>query len=260
MTRVAAGSHRVLVGPRRSRLLVNPVYVSELAAGSGAVWLLTSSGILRVAPGSGRIARILRVPADPRAKARPRCRTRADGDAIEAGPGALWVVSTSVYRCAVGGPPHTNVRQQIFYTLSRLDPSTNRVTRTYALRGLPRRLAADAGGVWLTDCPHVPLGCGRDPAGGRELLHRAAGRQTRPKLVARLPAGDIVGMAAAGGTLWISQRRGLDRGGVLLRLEAASGRVSTALELQGPPSNPVAGEAGAWVLDTGERTLIRVRR
>jgi hypothetical protein len=236
------------------------VYVSQLAAGSGAVWLLTSSGILRVAPGSGRVARVVRVPADPRAKLRPRCRTRADGDAIEAGPGAVWVVSTSVYRCAVGGPPHTNVRQQIFYTLSRLDPSTNRVTRTFALRRPPRRLAADAGGVWLTDCPTAPPGCGRDPSGGRELLYRAAGRQARPQLVTRLPAGEVVGMAAAGGTLWISQGRGLDRGGVLLRFVVAAGRLSTALELQGPPSNPVAGADGAWVLDNADRTLIRVRR
>ena len=91
-----------------------------------------------------------------------------------------------------------------------------------------------------------------------DILERVGSGDVRPTRVARLPPGDVRGLAADRDAVWISQRAAGERQGALRRIAAGTGATSTPLTLAGPPSNVVLARGRAWVLDTYERTLIGV--
>lgn len=254
LARVQAGSHRITRGPRRSRLTPRPSSISALAVGAGGVWMGDITRILRADLRSGRIVRSIALPPDPRARGR-RCTKEVRPDLLTTGSGAAWFTSTTVHRCPVGRP-HTDVRQRIYHTLWRIDPRTNRPVRALALPGPYAALAAGPSGVWALACSAATQSCGSYSPGARKLL-RLGPRGNRPATVARLPAGEVVGLAVGRDAAWVSQKPavGSGLGGVLRRIDAATGRLTTALALQGTPSNVAADDVGAWVLDTRERTL-----
>jgi ABC-type branched-subunit amino acid transport system substrate-binding protein/predicted Ser/Thr protein kinase len=94
--------------------------LSDIAVGAGAVWVSDGGGVVwRVDPGRRATQRTIPV---------------AKGvDSLAFGSGFLWAVN-----------PFEG-------TLSRIDPSTNEVSRTIAIGGTPRDVTAWEGSLWVSD-------------------------------------------------------------------------------------------------------------
>lgn len=267
LLRVDARTHRVSSGaPPRGW----DAGIRAIAVGAGAVWLLvnrtsaapdgTVQGVLRVDPRSGRIVRTIALQPDRRIRATSRCQAGNDSaDLLAAGAGAVWVMSTANYGCAAapGRRQRRRDRPGRSTRLRRIDPHTNRVTRTIELRHAYAKLAAGPGGVWATTCSAaLGPGCQRPTP---LALHRIRLSDGSPAAVMPLPGGPhVTGLAASRDAVWISQADEDWRGGTLRRLDRATGRLSRVRRFQGPPSNVSIAETGVWVLDTLARTLIRI--
>lgn len=257
LARIDARTHRVTTGPRHRRL--RPL-MHQVAAGASAVWVLINAtdrpwhGVLRADPRTGRILRAISLPRGPRRRTTPRCRDHDHGaDALAVGAGAVWVKSTSAYVCQ---PGPIRFRQR----LQRIDPRSNRVTHTIALRHTYAQLAVAAGGgVWATTCAKEFQAAICDKP-LRPALHRISLRNGQATAITPLPAGKVVGLAASRDGVWLTQTGHDTRGGTLRRLDPTTNRLSTVLRLQGAPSNVSIDSDGAWVIDTFARTLIRVPR
>jgi hypothetical protein len=96
--------------------------------------------------------------------------------------------------------------------------------------GFAYGLAADGGAVWVLSGTGDP-GSGRDRSGRLRRLDRRTGEVTATTPLPDLDVGRdgvAVGLALGGGAVWLAgpYSRGLDGGGVLLRVDPASGRVA----------------------------------
>jgi len=235
--------------------------LSEMSVGAGGVWLLVQSRpgrqrILR-AGRDGRIEAVIALRPDRRAPRSRRCLVWENARIGAGTAGAVWVASSATWSCGRLTPQKILRLPIRARTLRRIDPRSNRVTRTIALDHAYERLTATATELWATTCVLRIgiLGC--EPS-ERPELHRLGTRDGRPTSVTRLPAGRVIGLATSRDAVWISHIGPRGRGGRLLRVDRRTGRLSTALRFEGAPSNVSVGEGGVWVLDTFARTLIRV--
>jgi hypothetical protein len=127
--------------------------------------------------------------------------------------------------------------------------------------GFPYGLAADAGAVWVLSGSGDP-GTGRDRTGRLRRLDRHTGEVTATTPLPDLDVGHgnvAVGLAVGGGAVWVAgpYARGLHGGGILLRVDPASGRVG------GWFRDPLwffqdvlaAGPSGVWVATAAPELL-----
>jgi hypothetical protein len=119
--------------------------------------------------------------------------------------------------------------------------------------GFPYRLAADNGAVWLLSGTGQP-GSGRDRSGRLRRLDQRTGEVTATTPLPDLDVGRVdpeVGLAVGDGAVWVAgpYSRGLHAGGILLRVDPASGRVAGWLRdpLWFFQEVLAAGPRGVWV-------------
>jgi hypothetical protein len=120
--------------------------------------------------------------------------------------------------------------------------------------GFAYGLAADHGAVWVLSYRGEP-GTGHDRSGQLRRLDQRTGQITATTPLPDLNAGRdgvAAGLALGGGAVWLAgpYARGLSTGGILLRVDAASGRVTGWLRdplwyFQGVLA---AGPRGVWVV------------
>jgi hypothetical protein len=126
---VAAGGLVTRIDPRTRRAVVVPDIetvvppVVQLAAGAGAVWATTTAGrqLLRIDPGTARVAASLSVPAG----------------AVAADRRGVWTVC-----CESGAGPGR---------LIRIHPVSGRVVKVIGLPGHPYAVGVGPSGVWVGD-------------------------------------------------------------------------------------------------------------
>jgi DNA-binding SARP family transcriptional activator len=153
---------------------------------------------------------------------------------IAAGRSDVWVIGNP------GGQPPL---------AWRIDPHTNKVTRTVPLDDGPRAVAIVDNSVWVRD----DFGIVR--------LDRRTGRVERRLALASHGCCEWGGLAVGGGSVWAV---GIARG-VLWRLDAGTGRLVSAIPLRGQhPVNLVSspahagvavGGSAAWVADANGAIL-----
>ena len=133
--------------------------------------------------------------------------------------------------------------------------------RAVRLSGFPYGLAADKGAVWLLSASGHP-GSGRDLSGRLRRLDQRTGQVTATIPLPHLDVGRVgaaVGLAVGGGAVWVTgpYARGLHGGGILLRVDPASGRV--AGWLRDPrwffQEALAAGPRGVWVATAAPELL-----
>jgi hypothetical protein len=235
----------------------DPPEVHDMAVGAGGVWLQRGDRVLRVDPQTSRVVATIRIPhSAPQPHQTPCARleesvSNRQNSLVAVGAGSVWVTSD----CGRGASG--------FGFLLRIDPRTNRVTRRVALRASYTAIAAGSLGVWGATpgpAPYPALPGSKPVRAMPRALHRISVRDGRPDRVTTLPGGAATGLAVSRDAVWAT-RFGLDNAapaGVLLRLDASSGRPSTALALE-QPYDLAVGEHGVWVIDGFARTLTRVR-
>lgn len=202
----------------------------DVAAGPSGVWVLRGSG------GSGR-DRLLRV--DPRTDevvaATP---VRQVASHVGSGDdGTAWVVRLE---------PTVGQDEELL----QVDPSGS-VTRTIPLPALESGGRVDAmlaagGAVWIAD------------SAGRLLRVDTASGQVRTIATTRW-LRPVVGLAAAGGSIWVAFRNGLQR------LDPTDGRVTLrvsdpALQQVIPADSLAAGAGALWIAGGGDEMSDRLLR
>jgi hypothetical protein len=117
--------------------------------------------------------------------------------------------------------------------------------------GFAYRLAADLGAVWVLSGTGEP-GSGRDRSGRLRRLDRRTGKVTATTPLPDLDVGSdsvAVGLALGGGAVWLAGPYPRGNGGILLRVDPASGRVTGWLHdpLWFFQDVLAAGPRGVWV-------------
>jgi outer membrane protein assembly factor BamB len=232
-----------------------PPLAADLAVGAGGVWVLEefTSHVLRADARTGRIVQSIELPHS-RGHTASGCQLgHEEARRVATARDTVWVTSDTDSPCPGSGVPA--------HRLSRIDARTHRVTRTVPLSRELTALAASGDGVWgvtcgegtppptiATTCPNATL-IAIDPRDGR-----AIGRTP-------LPSGDITGLAVSAGAVWVSQLLQTEdqTRGRLLRMDRATGRLTTALRLSGAATNVVVAAGRAWVANVAGRTLTRIR-
>jgi hypothetical protein len=169
-----------------------------------------------------------------------------------------------VGRLAVGAGA---VWTQAFQDQGRWDQRLWRVplaggpARAVRVSGFPYGLAAGVGAVWLLSATGAP-GSQRDGTGRLRRLDQHTGKITATTPLPDLDVGLVdpeVGLAVGDGGVWVAgpYSRGLHGGGILLRVDPASGRV--AGWLRDPRwffrEQLAAGPRGAWVATAAPELL-----
>ena len=209
-------------------------------------------------PRDASIQRVIALPGEPRFRFSRKCfgfesaqiAARTRGRRLDHVDGGLGLRQRSVRpaRSAGSGP---------IEALRRIDPRSNRVTRTIALKHSYERLTASPTALWGTTCGAGWPSCRARPRRESSCTASAratAGRRPSPAWA----AGRVTGLAATEDAVWISHIGRRSRGGTLLRVDRRTGRVSTVLRFEGTPSPVSIGEGGVWVIDTFARRLFRV--
>jgi outer membrane protein assembly factor BamB len=252
------------------------VRVGPLAVGAGAVWVGTHRGRVTVR-------------ADP---VRLRVTARFGGHAVVVAHGVLWsyccrrgdkvmgfgrvdartlrarpplVVTDAAGRRQPVGP--LAVGADALWTLplegGRLwrVPLAGGVARSLRVAGFPYGLAADGGAVWVLSGAGAP-GSGLDQTARLRRLDPRTGKVTVTTPLPDLAVGQSnvgIGLVVGDGTVWVAgpYARGLHAGGILLRVDPASGRPAGWLRdprwsFQGVLA---AGPRGAWVTTTAPELL-----
>jgi hypothetical protein len=247
--------------------------VGPLAVGAGAVWVGT---------GDGRTARV-----DP---VRLRVTARVGGQAVVA-HGVLWSYCCQRGDKAMGfgrtdartlrpRPPllvtdASGRRQPVGWLAVGTDavwttlegqrvwrvPLAGGPARAVQVAGVAYGLAADSGAVWVLSGAGHP-GNQPDRTGRLQRLDQRTGEVTATTPLPDLDVGGVngaVGLVVGGGTVWVAgpYARGLHGGGILLRVDPASGRV--AGWLRDPrwsfQNGLAAGPHGVWVATAAPELL-----
>jgi hypothetical protein len=159
------------------------------------------------------------------------------------GTGAVWTAALEDHRVwrvpLAGGPAHA----------------------VLWMSGFPNRLAAGDGAVWLLSGTGEPGG-GGDQTGRLRRLDQRTGKVTATTPLPDVDVGRVdaaVGLAAGDGGVWVAgpYARGLHDGGILLRVDPASGRVAGWLRDPRWFFGEVlaAGPRGAWVATAAPELL-----
>jgi hypothetical protein len=244
------------------------VRVGPLAVGAGAVWVGT------------RRARVT-VRIDP---LRLRVTARFGGHAVVVAHGVLWsyccrrgdkvmgfgrvdartlqhrrplVVTDAAGRRQPVGP--LAVGTDAVWTLPLEGGRLWRVplgggsARALGVAGFPHGLAVDGGAVWVLSGTGEP-GSGLDRSGRLRRLDPRTGKVTATTPLPEVDVGRVnvaVGQAHGDGAVWVAGRytRGLQGGGIVLRVDPASGRVAGWLRDPRWSFQAVlaAGPRGAWI-------------
>jgi hypothetical protein len=276
LLRVDPGRHRV-TGRVELGAPTGVMTVGPLAVGAGAVWVGTGDGRVtaRVDPASlrvtarfgGHVAVVARgvlwsyccprgdaVTGFGRLDARtlrlrpPLLVTDAAGRHppvgwLAVGADAVWTAAFEDHRVwrvpLAGGPAHA----------------------VAWVSGFPYGLAADAGAVWVLSSMSQP-GYPRDRTGRLRRLDQRTGEVTATTPLPDLDVGRdgvAVGLVVGDGGVWLAgpYARGLHGGGILLRVDPASGRVAGWLRDPRWFFQEVlaAGPRGAWVATAAPELL-----
>jgi hypothetical protein len=252
--------------------------VGPLAVGAGAVWVGTGDGgtvTVRVDPvrlrvtarSGGHVALVARGVLWSfccRRGDKVMGFSRVDARTLRARP-PLLVRDASGRRQPVGW---FAVGADAVYTVAWGDQRLWRVplaggpARAVArVGGFPYGLAADAGAVWLLSGTGEP-GSGRDRTGRLRRLDQRTGKVTVTTPLPDLDVGQVnaaVGLAVGDGAVWVAgpYARRLFGGGVLLRVDPASGRVAGWLRDPRWFLGEVlaAGPGGVWVATAAPELL-----
>ncbi len=150
--------------------------------------------------------------------------------AITAGAGALWVANLDDA------------------TVSRVDPSAQRVVRTIPSDGDPIGLEGVNGGIWVVN------GTGGvtivDPKYNRLASSVPLGREEDGVTTATSPPRP---MLAAFGSVWI-----VDPDGLVTIVSAASHRVTGSVDVGNGPTAIVEGAGSVWVANGADGTVTRI--
>jgi outer membrane protein assembly factor BamB len=236
----------------------SPPLAADLAVGAGGVWMLEefTTRVLRADARTGRFVHSIVLPGSPsarRSRAASGCGpSRYDVRRVATAHDTVWVTSDMSATCRGSREQHR---------LTRIDARTNRVTRTVALARELTALAADGDGVWGVTCREGPPPPTISTTCPNATLIRIDPRNGNTIRRTPLPSGDIAGLAVSDDAVWVSQVLQTEdqTRGRLLRLDRATGRLTTALHLSGAASNVVVAAGRAWVANIATHTLTRIR-
>jgi DNA-binding beta-propeller fold protein YncE/tRNA A-37 threonylcarbamoyl transferase component Bud32 len=188
------------------------ILACSLTSGTYGIWVAGCPNVqqLSVSASEVRIDNTVPIPYPKRLSAgnfREALAGMATGD------GAIWIV----------GDPNDR-------RLWRIDPRTRRIVATIALGFPPAKVAAGAGGVWITDQL-------RDRV--VELDPRTY-RVVRSVRVARGPSG----VAVSGGSVWVAGAIGH----AVTRIDASNGRVVATIPVGASPQAVAVDRGSAWVV------------
>lgn len=139
-------------------------------------------------------------------------RRNAEFDGIATGEGAVWVVGNDLDR-----------------RIWKIDPRSGRIVAVAALPIAPNRVAAGAGGVWVTG------------AIDDVLLRLDPGTL---RVVARIPAGrGEAGVAVGGDAVWVANR--ID--GTVARVDPRRNAVASIVRVGGSPTDVAVAGRDVWV-------------
>jgi DNA-binding SARP family transcriptional activator/streptogramin lyase len=203
---------RIEPGTRSVRTVSTGTGPTDIAVGSGSAWVTNSdSGMVsRIDLRSAEVRRTIRLPGGRREQL---------ATWIAASPSDVWVSGSS--------------------GASRIDPHTNKVTRTVPLDDRPRAVAIVGDSVWVRG----DFGIVR--------LDRRTGRLEHQLALASHGCCERGGLAVGGGSLWTP---GIARG-VLWRLHAKTGLLVAAIPVRGTPAGVAVGGGAVWVADRPAQIL-----
>jgi YVTN family beta-propeller protein len=188
------------------------ILACSLTSGTYGIWVAGCPNVqqLSVSANDVRIEATVRIPYPQRLSAgnfREALAGMATGD------GAIWVVGDA------------NDRR-----LWRIDPQTRRIVATVALGFPPAKVAAGAGGVWITD----------------QLRDRVVELDPRTYRVVRsVPvARGPVGVTVSGGSVWVAGAIGH----AVTRIDAQTGRVVATIPVGASPQAVAVDGGSVWVV------------
>ncbi|MFN2484192.1 MAG: hypothetical protein ABR509_04550, partial [Candidatus Limnocylindria bacterium] len=153
------------------------------------------------------------------------------------------------------------------HALSRIDPRTNRVTRTVPLTREYSVIASGPSGLWGAGClkrlRHPDFEC------RRAAVHRIDLRTGRPEVALALPAAAeatsvqilVSDLGAGRDAVWVvqpgkSESASSRVSSVLRRVDLSTRKLTTVRTLPREPADLAVGGHGAWVVDVLERIRI----
>jgi YVTN family beta-propeller protein len=183
-----------------------------LTSGTYGIWVAGCPNVqqLSVSANDVRIDATVRIPYPQRLSA-GNFREALAG--IATGDGAIWVV----------GDPNDR-------RLWRIDPRTRRIVATITLGFPPAKVAAGAGGVWITD----------------QLRDRVVELDPRTYRVVRsVPvARGPVGVTVSGSSVWVAGAIGH----AVTRIDASTGRVVATIPVAASPQAVAVDGGSVWVV------------
>jgi DNA-binding beta-propeller fold protein YncE/ABC-type branched-subunit amino acid transport system substrate-binding protein len=156
---------------------------------------------------------------------------------VAVGEGAVWVLNNEDR------------------TVSRIDPQTREVTRTFKTRGVPSELAVGAGALWIGKAG------GKEPTNATVSVSRMDPDSGRVTETVRLRGGEgvfpVAGtprLAVGAGGVWAA-----NPDGSVSRIDPRSGRLAATIEADQKAFTLAAGEEGVWFLGLeGGATVTRI--
>jgi hypothetical protein len=201
---------------RRGRLLQLDFGPGEVAYGFGSVWIARARGdgpLLRVDPLT--LAIVAQVGRD-----------QLLGPGVAIGFGAVWTANQDPF--APPGPGSGSV--------SRIDPSTNRIVATVPSGPSPLTISAGEGGLWTAN--H-----------GNESVSRVD--PASHQVVATVAAEGIHNVVAAAGSAWVASYHTR----ALLVISVSGNRVTTRVPLPFAPQAMTTSSTDLWVASAGYGVL-----
>jgi YVTN family beta-propeller protein len=157
---------------------------------------------------------------------------------IAVGEGAVWALNTEDD------------------TVSRIDPKTTKVVKTFETGGHPSDLAAGAGALWVGDG-------GARPPFATERISRIDPESAQVTRTVKLPdmSGGVLGapsmgyprIAVGSGAVWASN---LDE--TVSRIDPETGRIVATIDVGVSSRRLAAGKEGAWLLDWEGRSIVGI--
>jgi ABC-type branched-subunit amino acid transport system substrate-binding protein/DNA-binding beta-propeller fold protein YncE len=130
-------------------------------------------------------------------------------------------------------------------TVSRIDPETGKVTRTFETPGVPSELAAGAGALW------VGTAGGRGSTNATVSVSQMDPGSGRVRRTVRLrgdegvfPVAGVPRIAVGAGAVWAA-----NPDGSVSRIDPRTGRLAATIDAEAGPWTIAAGEEGVWFLD-----------
>ncbi len=141
--------------------------------------------------------------------------------------------------------------------MSRIDPETKEVVKTFKPGGLPSEIAAGEGAVWV------------GKAGGGDVINtmvsvsRVDPGSARVTRTVKLPTGDYEGVLPTAGLPRIAVGAGaawaINPDGSVSRIDPKSGRVVARIDVKFPAWTIAAGKEGVWFLSLdNESSVMRI--